>query len=329
MLEKVSIIIPVYKTELYLKQCVDSVLNQTYKDIEVILVDDGSPDQCPLICENYKKEDKRVIVVHKKNGGLSDARNEGIKKSSGKYLTFIDSDDYWSDNDFLANINKQINETEPDVIVFGYNKYYQNNGKMKKSSYMGHRKCVIGASKEEAFNYLLSNNLYISSSCCKLVKRSIITDNQLLFKYGVTSEDIEWSAKIAVFAKDFDYYPHNIYIYRQRIDSITKSIKLENVIDLIDNINKCINFGSEISKIQFYKAYMSYVSYQYITLLAVCTKLNKRERKIIQQDVKNKSFMLRYGENKKIKIVRFIYRMLGFNIMQTLLNIFFRLKVEV
>ena len=91
---KVSIIVPIYNVEKYLHQCVDSLLNQTLRDIEVILVDDGSPDSCPHICEEYKKKDIRVKVVHKQNGGLSDARNAGLKLVEGEYVAFIDSDDY-------------------------------------------------------------------------------------------------------------------------------------------------------------------------------------------------------------------------------------------
>lgn len=93
-MKKVSIIVPIYNVEKYLHQCVDSLLNQTLRNLEVILVDDGSPDSCPRICEEYKKKDTRVKVVHKQNGGLSDARNAGMKLVEGEYVAFIDSDDY-------------------------------------------------------------------------------------------------------------------------------------------------------------------------------------------------------------------------------------------
>ena len=90
----ISIIVPVYKVEEYLDDCVQSILSQSYKNIEIILVDDGSPDKCPQLCDEYSKQDKRIRVIHKKNGGLSDARNTGILASHGEYLLFEDSDDF-------------------------------------------------------------------------------------------------------------------------------------------------------------------------------------------------------------------------------------------
>ena len=94
MIDKISVIVPVYKVEQYLRKCVDSIIKQTYSNLEIILIDDGSPDNCPIICDEYAMKDNRVVVIHKKNGGLSDARNVGIAKSTGKYITFVDSDDY-------------------------------------------------------------------------------------------------------------------------------------------------------------------------------------------------------------------------------------------
>lgn len=98
---KFSVIIPIYKVEQYLEECVDSVLRQNYSNYEIILVDDGSPDSCPIICDKYAEEFDHIKVIHKKNGGLSDARNVGLDISTGEYVIFLDSDDYWEEKDFL------------------------------------------------------------------------------------------------------------------------------------------------------------------------------------------------------------------------------------
>ena len=112
----ISIIVPVYNVEEYLDKCVESIVNQTYKNIEVILVDDGSPDNCPKMCDDWAKKDKRIKVIHKKNGGLSDARNKGIDESKGEYLSFVDSDDYITDNyvELLYNI---ISKEHADISM--------------------------------------------------------------------------------------------------------------------------------------------------------------------------------------------------------------------
>ena len=108
---KFSVIIPIYKVEQYLRQCVDSVLAQTYTDVEIILVDDGSPDSCPAICDEYAKKDSRIKVIHKPNGGLSDARNAGLDMAQGEYVLFLDSDDWWDDKDALRKTDASLKDT--------------------------------------------------------------------------------------------------------------------------------------------------------------------------------------------------------------------------
>ena len=124
---KVSFIIPVYKVEAYLNQCVDSILNQTYSDIEVILVDDGSPDNCPQMCDDYVMKDHRINAVHKPNGGLSDARNTGLKAATGEYVIFVDSDDFWTDSKHLEQLMGVVkNNSDCDFIGYNCSYYYSD-----------------------------------------------------------------------------------------------------------------------------------------------------------------------------------------------------------
>ena len=127
MNELISVVIPVFKVEKYLTRCLKSVINQTYQNLEIIIVDDGSPDNCPQICDEYKKKDKRIKVIHKINEGLSAARNDGIKIASGNYITFIDSDDFISKffiEELYSNIKKKHS-----LLLFYCKKYklYQYN----------------------------------------------------------------------------------------------------------------------------------------------------------------------------------------------------------
>lgn len=114
-MDKVSVIIPVYKVELYIRQCLDSVVNQTYKNLEIIIIDDGSPDSCGAICDEYARSDARVSVVHKVNGGLCAARNDGIRMATGDWLTFVDSDD-WLELDYFENMVGSLSQKKPDVL---------------------------------------------------------------------------------------------------------------------------------------------------------------------------------------------------------------------
>lgn len=124
----ISVIVPVYKVEKYLRRSIESVLNQTYTDLEIVLVDDGSPDQCGMICDEYAQKDSRIRVIHKENGGLSSARNAGIKIAKGEYITFLDSDDYIENDAYETLINVAAN-TDADVIEGGIK--YIDHGKLK------------------------------------------------------------------------------------------------------------------------------------------------------------------------------------------------------
>ena len=112
----ISIIVPVYNVEKYLERCIESIVNQTYKDIEIILVDDGSPDNCPVICDRYAEKDNRIKVIHKQNGGLINARKSGLEIAQGDYIGFVDSDD-WIEPEMYEYFAQMINKYSPDMVL--------------------------------------------------------------------------------------------------------------------------------------------------------------------------------------------------------------------
>ena len=116
----ISVIVPAYKTEKYIRQCVDSILNQTYKNLEIILVDDGSPDKCPEICDAYAKQDDRIIVIHQDNAGVSAARNKALDICRGDYISFVDSDD-WLEPETYDSVMQAIHQHNVDVVLFAAN----------------------------------------------------------------------------------------------------------------------------------------------------------------------------------------------------------------
>ena len=131
-MDTISVIVPVYNIEGYLGKCIDSIIAQTYKDLEIILVDDGSSDHCGAICDEYAKKDNRIKVIHKPNGGLSDARNHGIEAATGRYLGFVDGDD-WIEEDMYEHIAANIEKYSPDCVITQF--YYSYPDKEEKSNY--------------------------------------------------------------------------------------------------------------------------------------------------------------------------------------------------
>jgi glycosyltransferase involved in cell wall biosynthesis len=314
---KISIIIPVYKVEKYIHQCVASVLKQSYKNTEIILVDDGSPDNCPQICDDYAKNNKSVIVLHKSNGGLSDARNEGIKIATGDYIMFLDSDDHWDETEGLKDLVDKLEENEVDALIFRYKKYYENSSKFTNPINILDSSKVSFKSKNDAFLYMLDAGAFIASAWNKIIKRSLFDLHDLFFKIGITSEDIDWCARLAIASDSFDVSNCCFYVYRQRNDSITHSMSIKNIKDLKENVLRCILYGNEIqnSDSDFKTLYLNYVAYQYMTFLVCCHFVKDTEVNKLVDEMKEYSYLLNYDRNKKVKIFKNIYKAFGYKFL--------------
>ena len=187
---KVSIIVPVYQVERYLRACIESVLCQTHREWELILVEDGSPDRCGVICDEYAKNDARITVMHKENGGLSSARNAGLCRATGEYILFLDGDDFWAEPEGLARLIPQLTS---DVVVFGFSKWYEPNG-AERGRWIGPdiaEGCPVSG-REAQLGYLLQKGCYTACAWNKAVRRELFSSCDLRFREGVTSEDIDW-----------------------------------------------------------------------------------------------------------------------------------------
>lgn len=220
----ISVIIPVYKVELYLRECIDSVLAQTYQNLEVILVDDGSPDQCGSICEQYAEKDNRVCVIHKENGGLSDARNAGIDVAKGEYIGFVDSDD-WVAPDMYECLYKASVEYNAEIVVCGY--YDCWRGKYHAAY---HSDVQIYENEEgmEALLWLKIGNY----SWNKLYKRELWTKD-IRFPKGKVYEDVRTTYRVVQKSKTIVSIPEIKYYYRRRNDGITGSNQVKNKVECV------------------------------------------------------------------------------------------------
>jgi len=232
-MNKVSVIIPVYNVEQYLCRCVDSVLNQTYKNIEVILVDDGSPDGSPAICDEYALKDERIRVIHKKNGGLSSARNAGLEgQLTGDFVTFVDSDD-WIAPDTYEYCFSIIKQFGADAVQFGYTttKEYSFEDNTFKE------KLEIYSDKEILKYYLLDSYKTGSYSVCRcLFSKTAIGD--VRFREGKINEDIDF--KFRVLSKTTKLVVTNLvkYFYFQHGETISSGGLKRKDFDLYDSAEK-------------------------------------------------------------------------------------------
>ena len=188
MLDKVSIIIPVYNVEVYLKECIESVLEQSYKNLEIILVDDGATDSSGKICDEYKDKDNRIIVFHKENGGLSSARNSGLAIATGKFVYFLDSDDYIEKNAIEVLVeNMRTNNSE--VVFLDGNIFYEEGAEIRPTNtYIRQRKYELCNGKEQ-LRKLIETGEYRTAVPFLFFKKEFLDNHQLRFKEGIIHED--------------------------------------------------------------------------------------------------------------------------------------------
>ena len=208
----ISVIVPVYNVEKYLKKCVSSLCNQTYKNIEIILIDDGSTDSSGTICDNLKQTDKRIIVFHKINQGLSSARNAGIRLSSGNFIAFVDSDDYVA-SDMIELLYKNLVEYNADISACGYTMVYKN----KNVSISNNDKITVYKRIDALKKMFLKNDIGMIF-CNKLFKKKLFENIE--FPLFQNFEDINTIYKVINKADSVVYDPTEKYYYIQREDSI-------------------------------------------------------------------------------------------------------------
>lgn len=216
-MDKISVIIPVYNVEKYIHQCLDSVINQTYTNLEIILIDDGSTDKSGGVCEAYAKRDKRIKVIHKQNEGVSQARNTGLDICTGDYIAFIDPDDFIQENTYEI-LMKHIKQSKVDIIVFNHSQFMVKNNEFitKKFNIFTKEKEYKLETVEDrkVFDEMIVDKLHSADFCWnKLYKRTIW--EQIRFPYKWVCEDSYVLMDIFLKAKSIQFIPDNLYYYRK------------------------------------------------------------------------------------------------------------------
>ncbi len=208
----ISVIVPIYKVEKYLDRCVESIVNQTYTNLEIILVDDGSPDNCPQMCDDWAEKDNRIKVVHKENGGLSDARNAGMPFVTGELVSFIDSDD-WIELDMFEKMLNRMKKDNSDMVSCGV-KWVEEDGTLIRDVTSDNE--VLN--KTAAMKELINDRKLKQHVWNKIYKYDLIKD--IPFEKGKYHEDVFWSYQVVGIAKKVSVVKESFYNYVQRSNSI-------------------------------------------------------------------------------------------------------------
>lgn len=287
----ISIVVPVFNVEAYVERCMISLISQSYENIEIIMVDDGSTDQSGKICDKYKEKDTRVKVIHKSNGGLSDARNIGIEQASGKYLSFVDSDD-WVAKDYIAEMYQIMNQTGCDIVCCRFQRISKEENTKSKTDEV----CKVYF-KEEAIKQLLYQNISTSVHG-KLYKTDLWSD--VKFPVGKLYEDVETLYFIFNKCVKVSCTPRILYFYYIRNDSIVNQKFSVKKIDYVENCKRLLE-SVKLDYPQFENAAVSRLMWAEIHVLVHMDEPNEyfSEYQMLMGDVKKfRGTVIRDRENK-------------------------------
>lgn len=334
---KVSVIVPIYNVEKYLPRCIESLINQTFKDIELILINDGSPDNCGRICDEYALMDNRLKVFHKNNGGLSDARNYGLKESNGEYIMFIDSDD-WCEPMMIENLYNRVILDSSDLVIFGYFiDYTKNNFSLER--------------RLEDNNYY-SDNIQISNAILKLdqrgmfncvwnkfYKKQIIKGINLDFEVdGMPGEDLLFNSIYFRNIKAISFIDNTYYHYmRQDEDTLVSkySPNLYKQIQRFNNARKDLYdfyemYSSEYT-VCYANTFIAYISSCIPNIFRENCEMSIKEKKIFIKHLMNNCEVQKYvnisiSSNFYRKLFKILYKTNNSSIMYIFYAILFKFR---
>ena len=287
---KISVIVPVYNVEQYIVRCVDSILSQTFSDFDLVLIDDGSPDNCGTICDSYAKQDTRINVLHKENGGLSEARNVGLdwvfSHSNSEWITFIDSDD-WVHPQYLEALYYSILDTECCVAVCNFSEVYR-----EKPGYSFYNNSSIILDSEKLF---CEKRKIAVIACCKLYKKGLFSE--IRFPPGKIHEDVFVTYKLLFACKKIVYIERDLYFYFQNPDSITKRMWSEKNKVIYDALDNQLLYFKKNGYDKAYASTLNAIAYVMSTHLSEMTNRNidKNERTRLRRKLRT-----HLRKNKKI-----------------------------
>lgn len=311
---KISIIIPVYNSEKYLEQCVESIRNQTHTDLEIILVDDGSTDNSPALCDTFGRQDCRVKVIHKENGGTADSRNAGMRAAEGDYITFMDNDDFWDAKEALEKLVAFIDQKKPEVVMMGRKVYWENKGITELENYpVDPEKAAQNPIKE-----IMATNNFAAAVWSKVIRTDFIRSNQLYFESGMRNEDSDWTVRMLLCVKHLEWYGDPYYVYRKgsayaQTSKIPKEKELKDLERIIVTYAKSRTEGERRQAVNSYLAYLFSVWMGQVDF----TDRNKLE-------MKKYLYLLDYQDIPSVRKVKLLVRICGYRNACRILNLYIK-----
>lgn len=291
---------------------------QTYKDFEILLVDDGSPDSCPALCDEWAIKDSRIKALHKPNGGLSDARNYGLERAMGEYVVFVDSDDFWMGNDSLEKLMDVVAaHPECDFIGFNCSYYYQNKATYSKWVAYDER-LAVPTDKDTAMRSLVASGTLPMSACLKVISRKSLSNIGLCFIKGTIAEDVPWFIDLLDGSKKCMFVNQYVYAYRQNVaGSITASGSPKSAKDLFAIVkNEVKKMDSRSFSKEAKNALYSFLAYEFCILLTMMPNMTKEERK----ELLGYKWLLNYTDNPKVRKAALVNRLFGIKVTECVLR---------
>lgn len=322
---KYSIVVPVYQVEKYIAECIEHVLAQSYKNYELILVDNGATDSSGHICDSYQGKDSRVFVIHlKSNVGISKARNIGIQHASGDYVLFLDSDDFYCDIDFLNMVDQRLSISKAEVLCYPNKKFYENKALFQKEKEAYDLEKLCGSPVQEGWKYLLENNKFDISAWSKVVSTEFIKEEKIFFEEGLIGEDLDWTFQLINSVHSIDGIEKCCYAYRIRNNStasIHKSAK--GCIDLCNIISKWAGYieQNQIDS-RLVQDLKGYLAYQYYIALAMFYHIPAEQKEDAMVKIRDTAWITDYAVGKKAKMCRLLQKVIGINASALLLGFY-------
>lgn len=326
MIPQVSIVIPVYNAGRYISQCLQSITSQSVRDIEIILVDDGSTDNSKAVIAEFLRKDSRINYFPKENGGAASARNFGILKATGKYITFIDADDHFADEKVIERMLEAFDhffgDNNSSFLMLNIKHFYEGRNTFGNADAYPEN-INQGFSKKEMLQKITENGQLLASPCFRLIPRQWLISEGIFFPEGNIGEDVEWNFKLLEKCERFALLNDYSYIYRKGNDSsVTGTFTADIVIRLLRSYSEMSESYKNSSAISDYV--MNGLAYQYAILLGNAARFSLYKNKEVRNWFREMKWLLNYTANPKVKKVALLVKLVGLKWTSWFLNYYIK-----